>query len=227
MSDPNQANAINWDEVVEWTQTSKDPQAKNIWPKLSEEERVQFLGALKKRQENFDITKRPDSAVIGMNGRPMLNPEDILSGLGIVRGVKGILGRGGPQKAGIGRVPTEGGGMVEKSGLPAKIKVNSNKQATGPGVPKSYGDTPNLHRMGNTSFSETEKRAAMFGGAKPAGQAVKPNMRTPTSVADEAAALEREIMKGKTGGSLPNDAPRGTIAGKAKPKKPVTRRKPK
>lgn len=204
MSD--QAQGINWTEVVDYVQTTGD---KNIWPKLSEDERKLYLQALQQRGQG-NIANRPDSAMLGVNvgGRniDILSPEDAFGAAGIVRGVKGILNKGVPQitKQGLGRVSREGGGVVDGPGLPATIKANASKHVGG-----KASNPPNLEKLGRQEFTEVEKRANMFGGARMEGQAVKPNARAPMTIQDEAAQLIQEIMKGKTGGALPNTAKRG------------------
>jgi hypothetical protein len=107
----------------------------------------------------------------------------------------------GATKAGLGRVPTEGGGIVKGSGQPATITSKAAGHAD---------EAPsNLQKLGRDEFTEVEKRANMFGGAKVPGLAVKPNARVPLSTQEEVEQLIQEIMNGKTGGSLPNNAPRG------------------
>lgn len=209
---------INWDEVVSYVQSTGD---KKVWGKLSEEERKLYLQALSKWQgkSGIDVANRPDSAILGANiggtNIPLITPESVLGGGALVRGFgKGKVAASGPgpaaakagvklEKQGLGRVPREGGGIVKGSGQPATIEARLGK-ATPPGA-----DPPNLERLGNSAFTETEKRAAMFGGAKAPGLAVKPNARIPLSTQEEVEQLIEEIMRGKTGGSLPNNAPRG------------------
>lgn len=111
---------------------------------------------------------------------------------------------------GKARVHTNKGGVADGPGLPAEVQV-------GPKVTKiPSNNPPNLEKVGRKEFTEVEKRAAMFGGAKPAGQAMKPNARVPLSTKEEADRLVQEILEGKTGGSLPFNAPRGTVLRKPK-----------
>jgi hypothetical protein len=153
----------------------------------------------------------------------MLSPEDAFGAGAIARGVTGLLNKGKKaaptlQKAGLGRVPRDGG-VVDKSGLPGKMDVM--------GETKALGNPSNLEKVGRNEFTEVEKRANMFGGAKVEGQAVKPNARQPMSFPEapktatqlEAERLIQEIMRGKTGGSLPNNAPRGARLKNPKAKK--------
>lgn len=109
----------------------------------------------------------------------------------------------GPMKAGLGRVSREGGGIVKGSGQPATITSKAAGHADD--VPKNL----EIQKNATKPFTETEKRANMFGGASVEGQVIKPNARVPMSLKEEAEKLAQEITKGKTGGSLPNNAPRG------------------
>lgn len=201
--------AINWDEVVGYVQQTGD---KNVWGKLTEQERPLYLEALKRWQaKSPGIAGRPDSAMIGAGGQSMLNPEDIFLAGSLVKGVKHLVSpkniiKGGPQT--LGRAHVNKGGVVDKAGLPGKMEVM--------GETKALGTPANLQKVGRKEFTEVEKRANMFGGAKVEGQAVKPNARQPISLKpseelSEAERLVQEIMKGKNGGSLPNNARRGAV----------------